>query len=374
MSLIESIANKNSFPLFTSYLGAGAYQHHVPALVSAITSKSEFLTSYTPYQAEASQGMLQVIFEFQSAICGLSGLDVSNASLYDGATACAEAALMALRINKERTNIVVAQSLHPHYQRVIAQYLSTHAIEIRYIPTTSDWKIDVKAAHKLVDKNTTAVLLGYPNFFGIIDPVAEIAAHAKKLGALTVVSANPLVYGLYASAGELGADIAVGDAQPFGLSQSFGGPYLGYISCREEFLRQLPGTNRWRNKRHGRASRLCPDAPSARTTYPQRKSHIKYLHKPGPGCLGGFGGDPLVWQRRDQTTRPHKFPTMRILERRSLIYSWSLNRRGKRPLQRIPRFFWTSRQGSPGFLPKTLDRARDRPWNLSMKTTTTFCL
>ena len=241
MSLMESIASKNTFPSFSSFLGAGAYAHHVPAIVSAITSKSEFLTSYTPYQAEASQGMLQVIFEFQSAICALTGLDVSNASLYDGATACAEAALMALRLNKDRSNIVMARSLHPHYQKVVEQYLSTHSIEIRWIPYSADFQLDMKAAQHLIDDNTAAVLCGYPNFFGIIDPIADIASLAKKHGALSILSANPLAFGLYASAGELGVDIAVGDAQPFGLPLNYGGPYVGYIACRAELVRQLPG-------------------------------------------------------------------------------------------------------------------------------------
>ncbi len=241
MAWIESIAQKNTFPSFKSYLGAGAYQHHVPALVGAITSKSEFLTSYTPYQAEASQGMLQAIFEFQSALAALTGMDVANASLYDGATACAEAALMALRIHKERNKIVLSDALHPHYQKVIEQYVKPHSGEIHRIPYTNDFQLDLKAAQTLIDDKTAAVIVSYPNFLGMIDPVAQVAAHAKTKGALTIVSANPLVYGLYASAAEIGADIAVGDAQPFGLSLSYGGPYLGYMACRQEFVRQLPG-------------------------------------------------------------------------------------------------------------------------------------
>lgn len=241
MALMESIAQKNTFPTFTSYLGGGAYHHHVPALVGAIASKSEFLTSYTPYQAEASQGMLQVIFEFQSAIAALTGMDVANASLYDGATACAEAALMALRLQKERTNIVISEALHPHYQKVIEQYLNTHPIEIRRIPYTDSFQLDMDVAYSLIDQQTAAVIVSYPNFFGMIDSVAEIAAYAKTQGALTVVSANPLVYGLYASAAEIGADIAIGEAQPFGLSLNYGGPYLGYMACKQELVRQLPG-------------------------------------------------------------------------------------------------------------------------------------
>ena len=241
MVLMESIAAKNTFSSLTSYLGGGAYQHHIPSLVGAVCAKSEFLTSYTPYQPEVSQGMLQAIFEFQSAICALTGMDASNASLYDGSTACAEALLMALRLNKERMQVVIANTLHPHYREVIEQFLSSHGVQIDWIPFSEEGLIDRKAALAMINEKTAAVLLPYPNFFGVVDNPREILIHAKTAGALGVICANPLVYGLYASAGELGADIAVGDAQPFGLPLQFGGPYVGYIACRQDLIRQLPG-------------------------------------------------------------------------------------------------------------------------------------
>lgn len=241
LRMMENLAAKNSYPSFENYLGAGAYEHHVPALVNAICSKSEFLTSYTPYQAEASQGMLQAIFEFQSAICALTGLDVSNASLYDGATACAEAMLMSLRLQKERNKVVIAETLHPHYQEVVRQYLDSHHTKIEIVPFQSNGCLDLEKFYALVDDKTASVLLPYPNFFGIIDEMKSLTAHAKSKGALSVICANPLVYGLYASAHEIGADIAVGDCQPLGLPLQYGGPYCGYIACREEFVRQLPG-------------------------------------------------------------------------------------------------------------------------------------
>jgi len=241
MLLMEDLAAKNTFPHFVNYLGGGAYEHHVPALVNAICSKSEFLTSYTPYQAEASQGMLQAIFEYQSAICALTGMDVSNASLYDGATACAEAVLMALRLVKDRKKIIIAHSLHPHYRAVVEQYLSTHDVDVQWIPFEEDGSCSPAAISSLIDNQTVAVLLQYPNFFGVLDDIKSIAAKAKAYGALTIISANPLVYGLYASAAEIGADIAIGDVQPFGLPLHFGGPYVGYIACRQEFVRQMPG-------------------------------------------------------------------------------------------------------------------------------------
>jgi glycine dehydrogenase subunit 1 len=241
MCLMEDLAAKNSFPAFDCYLGAGAYEHHVPAIVGAICSKSEFLTSYTPYQPEASQGMLQAIFEFQSAICALTNMDVSNASLYDGADACAEAMLMALRLKNDRHKVVVGQSLHPHYRAVIEQYLSSHNIQIETVPFLGDGRLDMAMMNSSLDDHTAAVLVQYPNFFGVVDDLARVAVKAKTVGALMVICANPLVYGLYASAGELGADIAVGDAQPFGLPLQFGGPYVGYMACRQELLRQMPG-------------------------------------------------------------------------------------------------------------------------------------
>lgn len=241
MRLMEALAVKNTFPAFDSYLGAGAYEHHVPALVGAICSKSEFLTAYTPYQPEASQGMLQSIFEFQSAICALTGLEIANASLYDGASACAEAILMALRCQKDRNKVIIGHSLHPHYRRVVEQYLQGHGVAIDTIPFLPDGQLDIDYGMRLIDDRTAAVLVQYPSFLGTIDAIAPICAKAKAAGALSIVCANPLVYGLYASAAELGADIAVGDCQPFGLPLQFGGPYAGYIACGQEWVRQLPG-------------------------------------------------------------------------------------------------------------------------------------
>jgi len=241
IKLMEALAAKNTFPQFDHYLGAGAYDHHVPAIVGAVCSKSEFLTSYTPYQPETSQGMLQIIFEFQSAICALTGMDISNASLYDGSSACAEAMLMALRCHKERNKVVIAESLHPHYRTVVEQYLISHQTQIEVIPFLKDGRLDMDRMKQLVDDKTAAVLIPYPNFFGVIEDVKKVSEYAKKVEALTVVCANPLVYGLYESAAEIGADIAVGDGQPFGLPLQYGGPYVGYIACKQELVRQLPG-------------------------------------------------------------------------------------------------------------------------------------
>ena len=241
LRLMEALAAKNAFSSFESYLGGGAYEHHVPALVGAICGKSEFLTSYTPYQAEASQGMLQVIFEFQSAICALTGMEAANASVYDGASACAEALLMALRHQDPRRKLLVAESLHPHYREVVAQYLRGQEAQLEFIPFGSNGQIEIETLRRHLGGEPAAVLIQSPNFFGLLEPLHELFALTHEAGALAIACANPLAYGLYASAGECGADIAVGDCQPFGIPLQFGGPYAGYMACRQELIRQLPG-------------------------------------------------------------------------------------------------------------------------------------
>lgn len=241
MKLMESIAKKNTYPERDNYLGAGAYEHHIPAIIGSLISKGEFLTSYTPYQPEASQGMLQVIFEFQSSVATLTGMDIANASLYDGASACAEAVLMSLRLQKNRNRIVIAETLNPFYRQVVDQYTSSLGIDVVTVPPKADGLLDLEALVQMVDANTAAILVQYPNFVGIVDNVEEASAIAKAAGALTIVAANPMVYALYQSAGEIGADIAVGDMQPLGLPLNYGGPYVGYIACRKDLVRQMPG-------------------------------------------------------------------------------------------------------------------------------------
>lgn len=241
LKLMEGIGKQNTFPSYCSYIGGGAYEHHVPAIVPMVCGKSEFLTAYTPYQAEASQGMLQAIFEFQSAVCALTGMDVANASVYDGASACSEAALMVLRhFRRKRKKIMVAGSLHPHYFQVVQQYLSNQDVELCRIPYSEDGSLDEKWCEANVDESTAAVIVQSPNFFGVMEDVKPLAEMAKDKGALTVLCANPMAYGLFASAGELGADIAVGDMQAFGVPLQFGGPYAGYMACRDFLIRQLP--------------------------------------------------------------------------------------------------------------------------------------
>jgi glycine dehydrogenase subunit 1 len=236
LKLMEALAQKNTFSHFESYLGAGAYEHHIPALVGAICSKSEFLTSYTPYQAEASQGTLQTIFEYQSAISALTGMDVANASVWDGASSAAEAVLMALRIHPEKNRIAIFETVHPNYLKVVEQYLHGHPIVIDKIPFLPSGQGDFH-----ISEGTAAILVQSPNVLGVVEEMKDICQQAHAKGALVIQIGNPLAYGIYASPGETGVDIAVGDTQPFGLPLNFGGPYAGYMATREAYLRQLPG-------------------------------------------------------------------------------------------------------------------------------------
>lgn len=241
MRLFAAAAASNTYATYDSYLGAGAERHHTPAVVARLCSKGEFLTSYTPYQAEASQGMLQVIFEFQSTICALTGLDVANASLYDGAASCAEAATMALRLRPGRHEIVVAETLHPHYRAVVEQYLAATGATVITVPAGSDGGVDADALAARLSDRVAAVLLQSPNFWGIVEAGEPLFARAHAIGALAILCGSPLAMALFANAADQGADIAAGDCQPLGLPLNFGGPYVGYLACREAFVRQMPG-------------------------------------------------------------------------------------------------------------------------------------
>ncbi len=239
---MAELAKENSFADFDNYLGAGAYEHHCPAFISHITGKSEFLTAYTPYQAECSQGMLQIIFEFQSAICALSGLDIANASLYDGASAVAEASLMALRKAKTRNSIICFDSLHPHYREVVEQYLCGNHFQLKVLKTESDGRISNAILKKELNDDVAGVILQEPNFFGNFDENSkELFQLTKECGALSILVSDLLSFGLFNSAKELGANISVGDCQSFGLALNYGGPYVGYIACQADLARQMPG-------------------------------------------------------------------------------------------------------------------------------------
>ena len=214
------------------FLGAGTYAHYVPAAVSALASRAEFLTAYTPYQPEISQGTLQTIFEWQTMVCALTGMEVSNASLYDGASATAEAVLMAMRITR-RSRVVVAPGLHPHYADVLRCYLRALDVEIAMADA------GLEAA---VDDRTACLVVQQPAFLGTVSDLRAAAAAAHARGALLIsVTAEALSLALLRAPGELGADIACGEAQSFGVPMSLGGPALGFLACRERFVRQMPG-------------------------------------------------------------------------------------------------------------------------------------
>jgi glycine dehydrogenase subunit 1 len=226
----------------TSFLGGGIYDTYVPAVVDAVTSRSEFLTSYTPYQAERSQGVLQAIFEYQTAICELTGLDVSNASMYDGATALAEAAILAAAHGKRSGGAIVASSgVHPEYLQVLAT--ETHGLGPAPVVVADDGggRTDLAALRAAVDGQTAAVVIAQPSFFGGIEDLAGAAAIAHEVGALLIVVADPLAIGLLAAPGSQGADIVVGEGQSLGNYQNFGGPGFGFFAARKEFVRRMPG-------------------------------------------------------------------------------------------------------------------------------------
>ncbi len=229
---------------YVSFLGAGYYRHYVPAAVRAITARAEFATAYTPYQAEASQGTTQAIFEFQSMIAQLTGLEVANASLYDGASATAEAVLMARRMMPRRSRVALSRALWPDYRQTVRTYLSAlDGLEIIETPLDPvSGATDLDALRALADERLLCVVTGYPNFFGIIEPLAELSAIARRVGAVSIsATAEALALGLLKSPGELGADIAVGEGQSFGMPLEFGGPGVGFMATRMAHVRQMPG-------------------------------------------------------------------------------------------------------------------------------------
>lgn len=236
-SLAAANADANRLSCF---LGGGSYDHFVPAVVDAIGSRGEFYTSYTPYQPEVSQGNLQAMFEYQTLICQLTGMDVSNASLYDGGSAASEAALMSMSVTRRTQRIVVPETLHPEYRDILATYLKNLGAEIETVPCPNGI-VPLEALEQAVNDQTACVVLQYPNFFGQIEDVARVADIAHAQGALLVVAADPICLGLLRRPGDLGADIVVAEGQSLGSAMAYGGPYLGIMACREKFVRRLPG-------------------------------------------------------------------------------------------------------------------------------------
>jgi glycine dehydrogenase subunit 1 len=222
------------------FLGGGSYDHFIPAAVDAIASRSEFYTSYTPYQAEAGQGNLQSLFEYQTLVTQLTGMDVSNSSLYDGGTAAVEAVLMALDATRRSGRVVVAESVHPEYRQILKTYLANFPTEIVTLET-KEGAISPADLEAAVNPQTACVLVQHPNFFGCLEDVETLAEIAHKSGALFIAAVDPISLGLLKRPGEYGADICVAEGQSLGNPMAYGGPYLGIIACREQFMRRMPG-------------------------------------------------------------------------------------------------------------------------------------
>jgi glycine dehydrogenase subunit 1 len=221
------------------FLGAGVYDHYMPVIVDHVISRSEFYTAYTPYQPEISQGELQAIFEFQTMICELTGMDVANSSMYDGGTALAEAAMLSAGHTK-RKKIIVSSAVHPESREVLKTYAKGQYLDVIEVPV-KDGITDVDALKGLATEEIAAVIVQYPNFFGRIEPLKELEeiVHANK--SLFVVSSNPLSLGVLTPPGKYGADIVIGDAQPFGIPTAFGGPHCGYFAVTNKLMRKMPG-------------------------------------------------------------------------------------------------------------------------------------
>jgi len=238
--ILHSIAgeNYNTFD-FTSFLGAGVYDHYIPAIIDSIISRSEFYTAYTPYQAEVSQGTLQSIFEYQSVVCELTKMEVANASMYDGGSALAEACHMASAINN-RKKIILSELIHPFYQRVTRTYTKECGVEIVIAPQR-EGVTDIDKLKDLVDDDTSCVAIQQPNFYGFLESTEEISEITHKRGALLISVVDPLSLGVISPPGDYNADIAVGEGQGMGIAQGFGGPLLGIFATRMEFVRFMPG-------------------------------------------------------------------------------------------------------------------------------------
>ena len=228
---IQKMARQNSVPGdFACFLGAGSYRHHVPAVVRQLASRSEYMTAYTPYQPEVSQGTLQAQYEFQSLVCQLTGMEVANAGMYDGSTSLAEAALMAARITKLR-RVAVVDTVSPAYRQVLETYTRAPGLQID----------TVSGGQTQLEKGTACLVVQQPNFFGYLEDLGELAESVHSQGALLVVSTDPISLGMFNPPGNYEADIVVGEGQSLGVAPTFGGPYVGLFACKQQYVRQMPG-------------------------------------------------------------------------------------------------------------------------------------
>jgi glycine dehydrogenase subunit 1 len=276
---LEAVAGRNAQP--ASFVGAGIYEHYVPAAVGEILSRSEFYTAYTPYQPEVSQGTLQAAFEFQTLICQLTGMEVANASMYDGASATAEAILLARRVTGRR-RVLLSMGVHPEYRRVCGTYLHASGDVPETVPTGADGRTDVRALASRLGDDVAAVVVQSPNFFGCIEEGASLARAARDAKALYVSAVTePLSFAMLRPPGAEGADLVCGEAQSLGVGMSFGGPGLGIFAAREAYLRQLPGRLVGRAADHdGR--------PGFVVTLATREQHIRRARATSNICTNHF--------------------------------------------------------------------------------------
>ena len=237
LDYLKSLADKNR-AFRAIFRGAGAYWHYIPPVVSRVAAKEAFVTAYTPYQPEISQGILQAIFEYQTDICALTGMDAANASVYDGAVAAAEAAAMCRERGRRRT--LVSAGLHPDAQETVGTYCFGAGEPLETLPLKNG-ALDLTALRTALDGTAAGVIVQSPNYYGVIEDVSAIAEIVHAAGAKLVVSMNPTAMALLSSPGEMGADVAIGDGQPLGIPLSFGGPYLGFMACKKDMVRKLPG-------------------------------------------------------------------------------------------------------------------------------------
>jgi glycine dehydrogenase subunit 1 len=242
---LAALASRNATALeWSFFLGGGIYHHFIPSAVDAVISRSEFSTSYTPYQPEVSQGTLQALFEYQTLICQLTGMEISNAGVYDGASAAAEAVLMSRRLQPtSRRRVLISRALHPHYRAVISTYLrNLEDMRVDEVPFNTTGATDVERLQQTLDDQAMCVVVGYPNFFGIIEELAPIQAACARSGAqLITATSEPLALGVLKPPGAWGVDIAVGEGQSLGIPMSLGGPAFGFFACRKKFVRSIPG-------------------------------------------------------------------------------------------------------------------------------------
>ncbi|HZK09723.1 MAG TPA: aminomethyl-transferring glycine dehydrogenase subunit GcvPA [Clostridia bacterium] len=245
MELLEktrklSKKNKSADDL-TYFIGGGVYDHFVPLVIDHIISRSEFYTSYTPYQAEASQGTLQAIFEYQSLITQLTGMEVSNASMYDGSNAAIEAALLSIASKRRSNTLLVSEGVHPEVIEVVKSYSHFRDIEVRLIPLDEQGKTDMEKAQEMVDKSVASIMVQNPNFFGVIEDIPSVVAFSKSHKIMSIDYVDPISLGLFEAPGDQGVDVVVADGQSLGNGLNYGGPYLGIMAMRKKDVRKMPG-------------------------------------------------------------------------------------------------------------------------------------